>query len=184
MSDSRSHVDVIGQVFGEDDLHGFGQGQVPSGQVMEHAGGTVLAQLVIAIVLVSIVPIIIWIINRQRAANDAVLSNRWQEMLAVRAAAPGADLVQVAQVYQWARRGTKAVIVWLETGYRQDSWFEGSRPLPGSILLVRGSTGWGPHNRNPHVFYVQPDQVLRMMPPETSSALARHQRRQAKVSPR
>lgn len=90
---------------------------------------------------------------------------------------PDAGLIAIASVYQPARRGAKAVIVWLETGREQDAWFANSWPAAGSIALVRGSTGWGPHNNNPEVFYVQPNQILNMLPPGTPEAVERHRAR-------
>ena len=76
--------------------------------------------------------------------------------------ARGYHLVQVVDTYQPARRGTKAIVMWDETGGRQDTWFWSMRPSQGSYLLVRGSVGWGPHNRNPNVLYLHPQDVIRV----------------------
>ena len=86
----------------------------------------------------------------------------------------------VEQIYQHARHGAKAVIRWHRTECRQDTWFEGCHPPPGSVWLVRGSTGWGPHNRNPNTFYVYPDDVIDFAPPGAMAAASRQRERAAK----
>ncbi|MDH6579190.1 hypothetical protein [Kitasatospora sp. MAP5-34] len=74
--------------------------------------------------------------------------------------AQGVHLAQVTRVYQRARTGSKAIVVWHDTGTAQDTWFEGRQVRPGAYLLLRGNTGYGPHNRNPKVFYVEPRGVV------------------------
>ncbi|WP_194918223.1 hypothetical protein [Catenulispora rubra] len=64
------------------------------------------------------------------------------------------------QVYQRARTGTKAIVVWQETGQRQDTWFEGTWPRQGTRLYVRGKVGYGPHNHNPSVLYLYPGDII------------------------
>ncbi|MFB9905085.1 hypothetical protein [Allokutzneria oryzae] len=131
------------------------------------------------IVLVVIVLLVAWLATRRQARRDALMNSRWQAMCARQMAEPGLHVVRMASVYQRARRGSKAVIVW-GTGYQQDTWFAGNWPVPGSILMIRGTVGWGPHNNNPNVFYVEPDQVICALPPGTERAVARHQERQAR----
>lgn len=82
-------------------------------------------------------------------------------------------------VYQRARRGSKAVIVWQATGVRHDTWFWGWHPPPGAFLLLEGSRGYGPHNRNPNVLYVQPDQVHAVVDASAPAAWQRHASRRA-----
>ena len=72
----------------------------------------------------------------------------------------GAFLVQVVSVYQRARRGSKAMVVWCDTGIRQDTWFWYWTAPVGAYVLVRGASGFGPHNQNPNVLYVQQQDVL------------------------
>ena len=79
-------------------------------------------------------------------------------------------MCQVQQVYQRANRGTKAVIVWAESGWRQDAWFWYFWPAPGSTLLVFGAVGFGPHNQNPDVFFVDQGGVLAAAPPGAQAA--------------
>lgn len=117
---------------------------------------------------------------RRQHRRDCVLAQQWDAMRATQAATPDADLVRVQTVYQRARSGTKAIIVWTASGERQDSWFAGHWPVPGCIALVHGSTGWGPHNRNPRVFYIEHSQVLWLFPPDADVATYRHRRREAK----
>jgi hypothetical protein len=114
---------------------------------------------------------------RRQRERDLALAQRWDAMERLRATTPGAGLIGIVTVYQRARRGTKAVIMWLETGREQDAWFAANWPSAGSVALVRGSTGWGPHNQNPDVFYVQPSQVLDLLPPGTPEAVERHRAR-------
>ncbi len=93
-------------------------------------------------------------------------TRRRRRLAAARAQAPawrsrGYHLIRVDRVYQRARTGTKAIVVWDETGARQDTWFKDSRPSQGSYFFVRGSVGYGPHNRNPNVLYLHPGDVVR-----------------------
>lgn len=92
---------------------------------------------------------------------------------------PDVEIAFVTRVYQTARRGSKALIRW-PTGYTQDTWFHFNWPRAGSTVLLRGSTGWGPHNRNPEVFYVNQDQLLDLLPPGAMAAVERQRRREAK----
>ncbi|WP_033339562.1 hypothetical protein [Catenuloplanes japonicus] len=86
--------------------------------------------------------------------------------------APGAHRCYVAHVYQRARRGAKVVIVWTATDARQDTWFWGYWPASGATLLIQGRNGYGPHNNNPNVFYVQPGGILAAAPPGAYRAWA------------
>jgi hypothetical protein len=95
--------------------------------------------------------------RRQRAEREAafhahVLSMRRQ----------GWHLVWVSQTYQNARSGTKAVVVWRETGAAQDTWFQDMRVHRGMQFFVSGSIGYGPHNNNPRVLYLHPHQVQKV----------------------
>lgn len=111
-----------------------------------------------------------------RRRRKAQAANAWQALLDAAAAYPGAHLCFVERVYQHARRGTKAMIVWTATGQRQDTWFWHFRPAPGATLLVYGGSGYGPHNHNPHVFYVDEGGVLAGAPPGAQQAWAGLQR--------
>ena len=64
-------------------------------------------------------------------------------------------------------------VVWRADGVRQDTWFEGWQARPGVYVVVRGGTGWGPHNRNPHVFFVAPHGVIGWVPGAAPRAWAR-----------
>jgi hypothetical protein len=114
------------------------------------------------------------VLARRRRDRDTALAQQWAVLEQQRAMTPGAGLIEIANVYQSADRGTKAVIVWLDTGRQQDAWFADSWPTPGIVALVRGSTGWGPHNNNPAVFSVQPGQIVTTLPPGAREAVARH----------
>ena len=103
-----------------------------------------------------------------------------EQLQALSAATPDAELAEVTHVYQSARFGTKAVITWLASGKQQDTWFEGNWPGSGAVVLLRGVTGWGPHNQNPDVFYVLPEELLSMMLAGTRRALQFTHQRTAK----
>ncbi|WP_394614893.1 hypothetical protein JNUCC0626_34350 [Lentzea sp. JNUCC 0626] len=111
--------------------------------------------------------------NRQRRQDELWFKYR-QHMDELREASPTAELARVAQVYQRAKSGTKAEIVWERTGVAQDSWFEGANPSPGDLLLLRGGPGWGPDVSSPNVFYIAPGQVLSSMTVDAQAAADRH----------
>lgn len=98
---------------------------------------------------------------------------------------PDAELVTVMDVYQVARTGTKAVVV-RQHGGRQDAWFPGRRVRTGShALVVAGNSGWGPHNRDPHVFYANiVVATCGATGPLFASALARIDARARRSTPR
>jgi hypothetical protein len=122
--------------------------------------------------------------KRWRRRADAEISEQWDDIHRQKATTPGADLAEIATVYQRARRGTKAIIEWIESGERQDTWFAHHWPAPGAIVLIRGSTGWGPHNHNPNTYYVAPGDVLRELPARSRKAVQRHHRRQHRIERR
>ncbi|MBN9105382.1 MAG: hypothetical protein J0I14_10290 [Propionibacteriaceae bacterium] len=107
--------------------------------------------------------------------SDPALAARWEHALVARA--DGVEIAFVERVYQHARRGSKAIIVWLRAGRRQDAWFEGSQERPGRYLLLTGSVGYGPHNDNPDVLFVHSGEVLATLPRRAPKAWRRQQRR-------
>ena len=102
---------------------------------------------------------------------DAAVQAHWHEA--------DLNLAIIANPYQYARRGTKANIQWYCTDVWQDTWFQDLWPKPGSLVLLSGSSGYGPHNTNPNVFYVR--RVHEFLPPETHFAWHRHQQRLSKA---
>ncbi|WNV91132.1 hypothetical protein [Umezawaea sp. Da 62-37] len=129
------------------------------------------------IMLLFVVVAVIVLLSSKRSSSpqrDQELHYRWYEIHEMCRRTPGTAIVRVAHVYQRAQRGTKAVVVLVATGYQQDAWFAHSNPVPGSYLLVRGRTGWGPHNSNPEVLYVELGEVLYTLPPDTVQACERH----------
>ncbi|MGW3563316.1 hypothetical protein ACWDSL_05330 [Streptomyces sp. NPDC000941] len=95
--------------------------------------------------------------RRRRAA-----AAQWQTLRDTAALHAGDDLhiAWVESIYQRARTGDKAWIVWQGTGVRQDTWFQGGAPCPaGMYVLLGGSVGFGPHNNNPRVLYVNPSDI-------------------------
>ncbi|WP_405590400.1 hypothetical protein [Streptomyces sp. NBC_01190] len=103
---------------------------------------------------------------RARKAEREWLAASWESLILERdaARANGVYLVQAVNVYQLAQRGSKAIIRWMDTGVTQDAWFWNWHIPPGSYLLVRGGAGYGPHNNNPNVLYVRPEEVHRVLP--------------------
>lgn len=89
----------------------------------------------------------------------------------------GASLALIEGVYQPARRGSKAVIVWQPSGERQDTWFWGWQAKTGVYVVIRGGTGWGPHNRNPAVMYVEHEGVLDVIDPRALRSWTRRNSR-------
>lgn len=136
-----------------------------SSSLRETDAGTVLCALICLLppALAILAAILSTKGSRRRHREQAAAA--WQQLLVIEQQSPGAHRCHVAHVYQRARRGAKVVIVWTATGTRQDTWFWGFWPAPGSTLLVRGASGYGPHNHNPSVFYVEPGGVLAGAPP-------------------
>jgi len=125
--------------------------------------------------LVALATVVLRRLKNRQVRQDELWFGYRRHMNELRDASPGAELASVAQVYQRAGSGTKAVIAWQRTGVEQDSWFEGMNPDPGDLLLLRGSPGWGPDNASPNVFYVAAGQVLASMTVEAQAAAARHE---------
>ena len=139
-----------------------------------------LYALLAVVVAAGIIALVVSANAGRRRRRDLEMSQQWDAMQAAQLATPQAALVEVITVYQPARRGTKAIVRWLASGYQQDTWFQDYWPEAGAIALVRGTTGWGPHNQNPSVFYVRPDQILYVLPPGAGEAARRHREREAR----
>jgi hypothetical protein len=111
-------------------------------------------------VTVLAVPVVVWRRARRRRARLA-----WQWPWALdQCACRDVDIAFVQRVYQYARHGSKAIIVWQANGASQDTWFQGWHAPEGVYVVVHGGTGWGPHNCNPNVFYVAPHGVIGWIP--------------------
>jgi hypothetical protein len=121
-----------------------------------------------AVVIAAIVAIRL----RSRRKRDAHLAAQWSSLQQQRAAGTG-HLLQVTQVYQRARRGSKAVITWCDTGLRQDAWFWDWHVPLGAYLLVNATSGYGPHSHDPNVLYVHPMQIQTWVPAHAAQAAQR-----------
>ncbi|GAA1146231.1 hypothetical protein GCM10009664_12920 [Kitasatospora gansuensis] len=110
--------------------------------------------------------------RRRRRRERAALAAQWDWMLRQQEArwAAGARLLQAVNVYQRARRGSKAQVHWCGSGLVQDAWFEGWHVPPGAFVLVTGEVGWGPHNQIKDVLYVRPHQVHGWVPASAPAA--------------
>lgn len=122
-----------------------------------------------------------WLRDR-RAQRDAQAAALIEE-LRLEARGHGRQVVHVLNVYQRAKRGSKAAIIHDATGARRDAWFWWTTVLKGQTLLVNGGSGWGPHHRR-EVLYIGKEThgpgVIRELPPGTWRAAQRHDRRRAK----
>lgn len=123
---------------------------------------------VLVLVAAATVPLAV----RSRRRRSAALMAQWQVFQQHRSAGHG-QILQVMQVYQRGRRGSKAVVIWCDTGRRQDAWFWDWHVPPGAYLIVDATSGYGPHNHNPNVLYVQPGQVRAWMPGQAARAAQR-----------
>lgn len=131
-------------------------------------------------VVAGIVMLIVLPIRASRRKRDARLAADWERVRAEAARGPG-RLAFVRWVYQTPRTGSKAFIVWDGDSFDVDTWFAGWWRMPqGVYVLVTGSYGWGPHNRNPNTFYVA--KVLDVIPGAAREAYQRHRSRVAKRS--
>ncbi|MEU4827123.1 hypothetical protein AB0H37_35090 [Actinomadura sp. NPDC023710] len=128
-----------------------------------------VASLIAFALLVAVIGSLLWLggtaLRRHSARQAERRALRQQAVQEVRLR-DGRDghLAYVERVYQRASTGAKAIIVWDATGNRQDAWFHDWPGIPtGTYLLLAGTTGYGPHNHNPRVYYVRPGQVLTMI---------------------
>ncbi|MDI5971912.1 hypothetical protein POF50_021680 [Streptomyces sp. SL13] len=102
------------------------------------------------------------------------LAAQWHQLQAAVAhgRSEGAHLLQVVQVYQKARTGSKAIITWCDSGQQQDAWFANQYVADGQFLLVRAASGYGPHTGNPNVLFVHPQDVRASADPWAAHAAA------------
>lgn len=142
--------------------------------------GTIIGFAEIAIVLA----IVLAVRRHRQRRTDPSLAEAWDQWQA--ASTHGFGIARILWVYQHARRGSKALIIWRRRGRRrlQDAWFEARQQRSGCYVLLRGSVGWGPHNSNPRVFYVRPDGVLGTLPGRAPRAWRREQKRLRRQAPR
>ncbi|MGW2539706.1 hypothetical protein ACWC5I_02225 [Kitasatospora sp. NPDC001574] len=123
---------------------------------------------------VALVAVVVALSRSRRRREREALAAQWDWMLREQEARRPADvrMLQVENVYQRARRGSKARIRWCDSGARQDAWFQGWHAPPGAYVLAVGQTGWGPHNRIHDVLYV--GQVYGWAPAAAPSAWQKH----------
>lgn len=157
--------------------------------MIDEIGKAILGILPLLICLVIVVgtPLLIVLLTRSSGRKrDERLAAQWEQALEEAARRRG-HLAFVRWVYQRARSGSgaKAFIVWYGVSWDQDTWFKGRPHMRQGIwVLVQGSSGWGPHNRNPNTFYVAPQGVLAEIPGNAPAAHQRHHRRMAKRAQR
>jgi hypothetical protein len=139
---------------------------------------SLLPLLVCLAVVTGIVLLIVLPIRARSRKRDADLAAQW-EWIKSEASSRRGYLAFVRVVYQRARTGTKALIVWDGVTWDQDTWFKGRDQRVGVFVLVQGRSGWGPHNRNPNVFYVASGGFLAEVSGDAPAAHRRHHERRA-----
>ncbi|MDT3441636.1 MULTISPECIES: hypothetical protein [unclassified Pseudofrankia] len=116
--------------------------------------------------------------RRRRERGDAAAAAHLYFVRGRVAATPGAALVHVLQVYQYAARGTKAIVRDDASGYAFDAWFWWARVGPGQAVAVHAGAGWGPHTQRDNVLYVGQENgasgVLEILPAGIVARAARH----------
>lgn len=142
----------------------------------------VVVSATIAVVGGALVVLMVWAAARANRRREAELAQQWEAAL-TRSRHTGTQLVYVRSRYQTARRGSKADVYNLPNGPRQDAWFRGWIVPAGVYLVVRGSTGWGPHNSNPNVLYVDRQDVLNIISGDAPDAWRRHRERASGTAP-
>ncbi|WP_316522752.1 hypothetical protein [Kitasatospora brasiliensis] len=127
------------------------------------------------------------LVSRARGQRrQETLASQWAWLLREQEVhrADGTRMLQVANVYQRARRGSKAQVRWCDSGGIQDAWFAGWHVPPGAFVLVTGNVGvgWGPHNRIKNVLYIGSGHVRGWVPAAAPGAWQRQQARNADAS--
>lgn len=139
----------------------------------ENVSNTAAASILVLLLTAALALIIS---RRNRSIErDRKLAELW-DWMQQQDAPPAQNLIRIARVYQNAKRGSKAIIVYSD-GRQIDTWFEGWHPAPGAYAVLRGHVGYGPHNRNSHVLYVRPGEVIGTAPADAPEASRRHQAR-------
>ena len=142
----------------------------------------IVVSATIAVVGGTLFVLMVWAGARDNRRREAELVRQWESALA-RTRGSDTRLVFVRSRYQTAKTGSKADVYDFPNGRRQDTWFEGWTVPAGVYLLVRGSTGWGPHNHNPNVLYVDRRNVLEVISGDAPDAWRRHRERASDTAP-
>lgn len=121
-----------------------------------------------------------WLVAHVRRMHkrDARLAARWQQAQRLAHSGHG-TLVHVNRVYQHARTGSKAYVRW-PNGYVQDTWFDRFQASGGTWMVLSGNTGYGEHNKNPKVLYVDPERIDVVLPEGALASYTRHSKRVAR----
>lgn len=145
--------------------------------------GEVLEMVIGIAALAAILVPVLFVRQSLRRKRDARLAAQWEWVLS-QSHGGASGLAYVEEVYQYARTGSKAVIMWYGTGARQDTWFEGWHAPVGTYLLLRGFRRYGPHNANPNVFHVSSGGVHALVPGAAPLAWERQRRRASRAAAR
>ncbi|MCV6990797.1 hypothetical protein H7I87_18765 [Mycobacterium timonense] len=96
-----------------------------------------------------------WMIFRPSPRRDAAAAQAWASFHQY-ATHHGWSLLYVQNVYQHARRGSKAIVSIYgdAAGASRDAWFWGEQVQAGSVVAVSLNQGWGPHTNRDDVLYI------------------------------
>lgn len=111
----------------------------------------------IVILALAATAIIVCVLVIRAGRRQEVLAEQWTQLEAI-SRAHQARIAHITHVYQHARRGSKALITWVDNGNTQDAWFWEWQAPQDAYVALRGRTRYGPHNQNPDVLYVRPDE--------------------------
>jgi len=112
--------------------------------------------------------------RKRREEADRRAADRFENMRLRTARTPGATLVQVVGVRQWARRGTEADVYDMCANAYRGAWFWWARVEPGQILSVAGGTGYGPMRNEYPVLYVPKYGIYEMLPAADANRAIRY----------
>ncbi|MFT9662959.1 hypothetical protein ACM0CQ_11945 [Mycobacteroides abscessus subsp. abscessus] len=106
------------------------------------------------IIVAAVTGLIVWLVTKDRPQQNAAAALRWAQLHQY-ATQNQMQLLYIENDYQHARQGSKAVVhVYGNPTVKRDAWFWWEQVYRGSVVAVRHSQGWGPHNHRDDVLYV------------------------------
>lgn len=121
----------------------------------------------------------------RRARRDAGTA-AWVDEQRANAYASGGQALMILQVYQQSRRGMKVYVQLDGQPWTRDAFFWWVIVTAGSMVLVRASTGWGPHTNRDDVLWIGSKNlpagtgIFAVIVPGDVKRWSRHYRRLAK----
>lgn len=152
-----------------------------------------VAALVVAVVVV--LAVLVTVRDRRHSvARDELIGASWDAAVRRCTARNASELlsghsalVYVSSVYQYARTGSKAYLVWPSDNHAQDAWFWNWHANAGWFLELsvvgratwRTNERWGVHNDHPGVLYLDPEVIVTSYPGDSPQAWTRMMKRRA-----